>query len=176
LLRCLKRALRFAFVPTVVAGFSLPASAQSPNALSETYEDWTVRCERVDEQRRCWMVQSLQRQDGDRVLQLEFVIVDGETRLAMLAPFGLLLEAGAGLVVDGSALETLAFKTCLPVGCVVEKEPDDTLLGALRRGEVLTIGFQIAERGEPFRLELSLSGFTAAHNRLRALAREADAG
>lgn len=157
-----------------LAGLASPLAAQMPTSLSETYEAWTVRCERVEETRRCWMIQSLARQEGERVLQLEFAVVEGETTLAMVAPFGLLLGAGADFTIDGTAVETLGFRTCLPLGCIVRAEPDDALLAALRRGNMLTVGFEIAATGEPFALELSLSGFTAAHNRLRALAREPD--
>lgn len=154
-----------------LAATGAPARAQAPTALSETYSDWIVRCQTLNEsERRCWMVQTLQQeQDGQRILQLEFVIRDGETFMALLAPFGLLLSEGVDLVIDDGFTETVPFRTCLPAGCLVEMEPSDALLGALRAGNVLNVRFTIAATEEPLRLEMSLSGFTAAHNRLRAL-------
>lgn len=148
------------------------AGAQEPNALSESYRDWTVRCQTGPEQgRRCWMVQTLVRQEGgERILQLEFAIRDGETSMVMLAPFGLLLAAGATLAIDGERIDTLAFRTCLPAGCVVDVEPGDALLSAMRAGKELTVDLRVAATEEPLALVLSLQGFTAAHNRLRALA------
>lgn len=146
-------------------------AAQAPSARSETYSDWVVRCQVGDDEvQRCWMMQTLSRESGnERVLQLELAVADGTTRMSLLAPFGLDLSEGAQLMVDEEAVAALDFHTCLPAGCLVQEDASEALLGALRRGQQLTVGFTVAQGGQPLRLTMSLAGFSAAHNRLRAL-------
>lgn len=166
--------LTFAALIALAFARGTPALAQGPDSLAETYRDWTVRCRTVEEDRRCWMVQSVRGEDGERLLQLEFAVREGETWMGALAPFGLLLKSGAAFAVDGGAATTFDFRTCMPAGCLVEAEPDDALLAAFRRGNRLVVGLVVADDEVPIRLELSLAGFTAAHDRLRALVAAAE--
>ncbi|UOM35017.1 invasion associated locus B family protein [Acuticoccus sp. I52.16.1] len=163
---------RIAFAAGLALGAAAPAAtAQTPSSLSETYGDWVVRCESAEENRRCWMQQTLTRQPGgERVLQLELTEVDGVIRAVFLTPFGLDVAKGAVLAADGTDLGTFPFHTCLPAGCLVQFEPPQPLLDALRRGDTLTATFQVAQSGESLALELSLNGFSAAHKRLEGFA------
>lgn len=145
-----------------------PVRAQTPNALSETYGDWVVRCETVQDQgRRCWMMQTLlQKPGGDRILQFELTTIESGTRAVILTPFGLAVSKGATVTVDGDGLGSFPFRTCLPSGCIIQFDPEETLIDSLRRGEKLSLGFEVAQSNEAIALELSLSGFSAAHKRL----------
>ncbi len=57
----------------------------------------------------------------------------------MILPFGLLLEKGASVQVDDDAAsaQTLKFRTCLPLGCVVPVSFDAAILAKLKKGTVL---------------------------------------
>lgn len=146
-------------------------TAQAPSALSETYRNWVVRCQTVEEQdRRCWMVQTLQTGNGgNRILQVELAIAEGATRLVFLTPLGIVLPAGVSLSVDGNALETLPFNTCVNAGCLAEIEPSAELLRQLRRGTTLTAAFRPNRGDSSVPLPVSLAGFSAALDRLTTL-------
>lgn len=141
---------------------------QAPSALSETYQDWVVRCETLQGQdRRCWMVQTLQTGNGgNRILQVELAIVGGTIRLVFLTPLGVDLPTGVALAIGDNALETLAFNTCVNAGCVAEVQPSSELLSALRRGTTLTVTFRPTRGDNSLQVPVSLAGFSAAQDRL----------
>ena len=155
-----------------LVGF-VPAAAQDPDTLAETYADWTVRCSTTDDTRRCWMGQSLQREPGgEQLLLVELALKEGATHLGVLAPFGLLLSAGIMLKVDDHAPSKQEFRTCLPPGCISEAALGEHRLAELRAGTRLEITMVVADSGAPLVLDMSLSGFTAAHSRLTELVAE----
>ena len=55
----------------------------------------------------------------------------------------------------------------LPADCVAWDKLAAPTVGQLRAGKLLTVEMREASQGRPFRVELSLKGFAAAHNRLR---------
>ena len=157
-----------------------PLAAQAPSAFTETYGDWVVRCA-IEETgdggsiRRCSMEQRFVVRDdatGDQRLLLSVVLVanDGGVEAEVLAPFGLLLQSGLRLIADDGPATTLGFETCYIQGCIARGALDDTILAAFRAGEALHIE---ADQGseEPFRLDGSLRGFSAASDRLQGESR-----
>ncbi len=145
------------------------AQAQEPDSRSETYGQWTVQCETTETAQQCWMAQQVRDDNGNRLVQLEVGILGDQPRMVLIAPFGLLLAEGAGLVIDGTPLQTLSVRTCLPAGCLFNAEPDAAFLGAFREGETLTIRLVAVEGSTPFNVELGLAGFAGAYDRLSAL-------
>ena len=88
----------------------------------------------------------------------------------MVAPFDLLLTHGARLRVDdGVSFEHLPFWTCLSEGCVIHGRLDTAALRLFEKGNNLFI--EMVTTGEtPFRVSVSLQGFTAAFARLKTAA------
>ncbi|MEM9221407.1 MAG: invasion associated locus B family protein [Pseudomonadota bacterium] len=148
-----------------------PALAQTPDTLSETYSAWAINCQRPqDGPRRCVMSQTLRRQQGnERLLVTEFSINGDTITMAMLTPFGLDVSKGATLQTDDGDVVTVPFFTCLSNGCVVRQEVASTQIDGFRRGATLKVGFTVAQGGDPFDLESSLAGFSAAFKRLQEL-------
>jgi invasion protein IalB len=146
------------------------AHAQEPDRLSEIYGDWTVNCVNGDGGRQCAMVQTLtSNENGQRVLQAELATTGGNTRLILVAPFGVLLEAGVSATIEGEALKTIPYRTCIPAGCIAETQLTADEIAKLRRGATLALRLKAADSGSDVNLSLSLAGVSAALNRLGEL-------
>lgn len=148
-----------------VAG--LPGGASS---LQESYGDWSVACRMIENTRQCAVSQQQMQQNGQRVLAIE--VREGKAdalEATLVLPFGLLLDAGITLAVDEDAAgEALRFSTCIPAGCLVPATFDAALTERLRSGKVLKLGGTSAD-GQKTPLSVSLNGFAAAIDRLKAL-------
>lgn len=161
-----------ALAAALLAG--VPLAAQEPSAFTATYGDWTVRCiaDRDDPDRRfCAMEQRFLWRDADSGQDMPLMTVTlapaGDTlEVTAVAPFGLLLEAGLTLRTDERQPVLLAFRTCLPEGCFAVGTLASETVAGFRAGRVLHVEAEPAAGGEPFRIEGSLLGFTAAHDRL----------
>ncbi|RAH97278.1 hypothetical protein DLJ53_29165 [Acuticoccus sediminis] len=164
------RALVVTMVSLTLFG-GVTARAQSPDALTETYRDWTVRCSTTDgDERRCWMVQRLNRTGTEeRILQVELAVSGDTSTMVFLLPFGILFSPGVKVAIDEEAARTLAFRTCYPSGCIVQESPTDAVLSAMRRGQAMTVGLVVAQNEAALNLSVSLAGFSAAYNRLSEL-------
>jgi invasion protein IalB len=160
---------------------ALPAAAQQvapadgPDTLVESYRDWVVRCAAptADGTRQCEMGQEIRQrgEGGRRVLSMAVQRGEGETaQVTFLGPFGVRLADGMGLRIDEAEEPQLrlAFLTCVPDGCIVAAPLAPELLELLRGGSALEAEM-VALNGETVRIGLSLTGFTAAWNRLGAL-------
>ncbi|GAB5377407.1 MAG: invasion associated locus B family protein [Acuticoccus sp.] len=148
------------------------SGATEPDALTERYRDWTVQCATPDNgARRCWMMQTLtQEKSGQRILQVELTLAGGNPLMMLLTPLGLLLPEGAQLTIDDGAPRTVAFRTCLPRGCIAQETASEASLANLRRGQTLTVALTPLNGDAALTLGVSLAGFSAAYDRLAALA------
>lgn len=147
----------------------LPAAAQIADEISERYSSWTVRCQSDANRQaqKCWIAQTLSNQQGgDRLTQAEIMFDQGVTKLALLAPFGLLLSEGARVSVTGGSEQNIGFRTCLPVGCILEASLTDEQVLNMRKGEKMTVRYTIADNAEVLEFGFSLAGFSAAMDRL----------
>jgi len=139
------------------------AGAQAQGALKDTYGDWQVRCEQPPgaPAEQCALVQNVTAEDRENVgLTVIFLkTADGQVELLrVLAPLGVLLPSGLGLVVDEEDVGRAGFVRCLPNGCIAEVVLEEDLLTQLRAGEMATfIIFQTPEEG--IGIPISLSGF-----------------
>ena len=163
----------------VLLGLTAPALAQEQvaalpggaSSLTETHGAWTVACTLVEGSKECALSQAVGNQSGQALVSLDLGI--GETNRAegmFLTAFGLRLDAGIQLGIDGNALNAaLPFFTCLATGCVVPVTLDEVALSALRVGQVLEVTGINVETGEAVTVPISLTGFTAAYNRTAEL-------
>ena len=160
--------------------------AAAPSAFSETHGAWTVRCadaaaaedEASGGERRCAMEQRFVWRDPETgqdspLLTVTLTPVPGEGETVAIlataaAPFGLRVAPGLRLSADEAEGTVLAFLFCMPDGCVAQAQLTPETLWSFRAGVVLNIEAQPAAGGEPFRVEGSLNGFSAAYARLIA--------
>lgn len=171
--------LAAALVALPPAAGALAAEDPAPSAFTATYGRWTVRCAQAagngdgESVRRCAMEQRFlwrDDQSGQERLLLTVTLVatkDGGMEATVLTPFGLLIEPGLRLRADSGRETVLPFHTCLPAGCVARGVLDPKAVWSFRAGAVLHVEADPAGGGDPFRLEGSLDGFSAASARLR---------
>ncbi len=160
-----------AAVATLLAYGVHTPSAQSQGLLRETIGDWQFRCDTPPgaPSEQCAMVQSVTAEDRQNVGLVVVVLVTADkkdTILRVLAPLGVLLPAGLGLIIDEEEVGRTVFVRCQPAGCVAEVFFDPKLLERFRNGKnALFIIFQTPEEG--IGIPVSLNGFTAGYDKLQ---------
>lgn len=169
-------ALRAAVPAVALLGALQAVAAPLPGgagSLVETYQDWVVACQAQNDVTACVMRQvHSHSQTGQHVLTAEFRnAADGELEGTLLMAFGLALAQGVSLEIDGAAGPALTFSTCLPTGCIVPTAFDAAMVDRLKAGAVLNVMATAANPPRPVPFRVSLSGFTAALNRMTELTR-----
>lgn len=149
----------------------------SPTSLTETYGQWVVRCvtpaaaEGAEPTTQiCEMSQELrQRETNQRVLAVSLQQRKEEgASLTIVAPFGLLLSEGVKIEVGEVKLLNAAFRTCLSAGCVAVADLAQADIDVLAAGETATV-LMADTNNQELRINVSLTGFTAAWNRLKGM-------
>jgi invasion protein IalB len=152
----------------VLAGFAPAAHAQG--VVRSVHQDWQIRCDTPPgaQSEQCALMQSVVAEDRANVGLTVIVLktADQKSRvLRVIAPLGVLLPAGLGLVIDKQDVGRAGFVRCLPRGCFAEVVMDDALMKQLRTGQTATfIIFQTPEEGIGF--PLSLKGFGDGFDKL----------
>jgi invasion protein IalB len=162
----------------IVAGcYSSTAIAQQQNEIivDEGHGDWRVTCSKVKsdqvETTQCVMSQTQKRKDSEKVLlgvQIQPMAgekISGRIRL----PLGVSLKDGVTLRVDDEEpFAALAYRTCLPHGCIVPFQFDSDTVKRLKDGGGLKLSL-VSVNNKRFGFAVSLKGFTAAYNRVKGL-------
>lgn len=169
---CPARAALAALFIAVTAISTLTANgAAAQGAVREVFGDWQKRCETPAgaTQEQCAIVQNVAADDRPNVTLLVIVLptADGESMLMrVVAPLGVLLPAGLGLLIDDEDVGRAGFVRCLSTGCVAEVVMDDVLITQLGEGEEATfIVFQTPEEG--IGIPVSLDGFAQGFDSVR---------
>ena len=149
----------------------LPGGAEN---LRETHGAWIVACAMQTHQgtrtRRCALLQEhTHPQTRQRLVALELSPVDGRMKGTLILPFGLALQKGAILRVDDGEPLNLAFRTCLPTGCWVDLDLEESTIGALKEGTTLKVQVVTDDSGQDATFSLPLNGFASACERLEVL-------
>lgn len=163
----------------LLLALALPAAAQEtgPDSLRENFRDWAVNCETTPAEaannpgaRVCEMVQQIDHQEsGQRVLAFSLRINDAGQPIAVLvAPFGLRLSEGLRVRVGEQQVAQIGFDTCLPEGCLGIAPMDAGQITAMQGGSEGSV-VMVSRQGEAVAVPISLMGFTAGLERLRAL-------
>lgn len=149
---------------------ALPGGA---SALNERHGSWSVSCALVDSGKDCSFSQAAgDSSTGASLLAVELGAPAGNRAEGMMiTAFGLRLDAGVQLAIDGQTLgSALPFLTCVSSGCLVPLAFDEVSLSALKVGTKLEVTGIRVDNGQPVAVALSLAGFTAAYDRTAALA------
>ena len=185
--------LRIALCSTLLtAALALPQAvlAQQTNAEAEaastapgepylvaTHRDWEVLCTRIGENQEeiCEMYQLLMDEDDTPIAEISIAafpeggeVVAGATITTPLETF---LPAGLGWRVGDSTenMRVEGFRMCAVIGCIARLGFEQNEVDAMMRGShaVVTIAPFVAV-DQPVDIRVSLLGFTAALNDLRA--------
>jgi invasion protein IalB len=128
-------------MPTFAAGLLIAlagaAQAQAPQRTTATFEDWTVRCETIDNTTRCEMAQGVQIQGQAGPLTqiaLGRPNKNEPVKIVFQVPIDVWLPAGVKLVLDDKDPGiAVAFKRCLAGGaCFADTELKDEMIKKLR--------------------------------------------
>ncbi len=163
-----KRTIAVGCLAALLAGLATGAAAQGQ--LRETHGDWQMRCEQPPgaPSEQCALVQNVTAEDRENVgLTVIFLkTADGQVNLLrVLAPLGVLLPSGLGLVIDEEDVGRAGFVRCLPNGCIAEVVLEEDLVQRFRGGSIATfIIFQTPEEG--IGIPISLDGFSGGFDAL----------
>ncbi len=150
-------------VDGVVRTVQLPRGA---SAISETYGDWIVKCLLDGGTKLCTLGQTQSsKETNQQVFAIELIPRDGKAEGNMLMPFGLKLDAGAVIRLDGKDLEQVRFSTCTAQGCLLPVSFPTTVTDTLSKGKTLTVVAQNLNTGQAVIFNIPLDGFTAALDR-----------
>jgi invasion protein IalB len=169
-------ALALASAPPVLAQDATTATAALPggaSALNERHGSWSVSCALVESGKDCSFSQAAgDNATGASLLAVELGVPSGNRAEGMLiTAFGLRLDAGVQLAIDGQTLGAARpFLTCVSSGCLVPLAFDEVAVSALKVGTKLEVTGIRVDNGQPVAIALSLAGFTAAFDRTAALA------
>lgn len=138
-------------------------SSQPPGFIREKFGEWHVVCEKPAGAPgdQCVLMQNVIADDRPDVGLSVIVLktADGQSRiLRILAPLGVLLPNGLGLIIDGKDLGRAYFTRCFSDGCFVQVIMDDDILNALQMGST-AIFFIFQSEEEGIGLPVDLTGF-----------------
>ncbi len=164
--------------PAAAAG---QPAANDPNRPGTYYAksehgDWTIRCIRAGEGKDpCEMYKLLNDQEDNAVAELTLVPLSNGNVAAgatLVAPLETDLIEGLGFQVDSGEMRGYPFSFCAPVGCISRLGFTEAELSGMKRGSKASV--QLLPFGgdpkQPVKLDISLSGFTAAFDELTAYA------
>ncbi|GLK74167.1 invasion associated locus B family protein [Ancylobacter dichloromethanicus] len=167
-------ALRSAIVAAiaVAALFASIDGAAAQGVVRSVHGEWQIRCDTPPgaQSEQCVLLQSVQADDRPNVGLTAIVLKmrdTGKSLLRVLAPLGVLLPSGLGLIIDDAPIGSVGFVRCVPNGCVAEVEMDDKLMERLRNGKKAI--FVIRETPEPdegIGIPLNLNGFGPGYDAL----------
>jgi invasion protein IalB len=145
--------------------------AGDATSLQEMHGDWRVACAQQNGRKVCALSQQQTDKNTHQLLlamELKTPAIDKVEGMLIL-PFGLALDRPVTLQIDEAAVApALHFRTCLPVGCLVDLAFDPPTVALLRKGTTLTVR-AIADGGQGAVFAISLNGFSSALDRLAAL-------
>ncbi|QYO78967.1 invasion associated locus B family protein [Devosia salina] len=148
----------------------LPGNASS---LLESHGSWQLVCTSPEGTVRCVLSQTQLAENRQKVLSIELSHGDDRNTASgvLVLPFGLDLARGITYRLDeDQASAVQPFRTCLPVGCLVDIAFDADMVASLGTGDQLDV-IATADGGQEIAFSISLAGFSNAHDRMNALLR-----
>jgi invasion protein IalB len=133
-----------------------------------TFGDWRAACPPASaKDQNCSLIeQIMDTRTGQSIVQLGVATTKGKTTLSVNVPLGVLLPAGAGLVLGTDPPKIFAYRTCTQSGCIADVVLDDKTLAALntaKDGKVLVAGMDQKAVAIP----ISLKGYSDAARAVR---------
>ena len=164
--------LSFAFAPATLSPAWAQTENQAPPTQSEAIQDWTLQCQAGPEGGDvCQLFQEASLEGTERPILRALVgyrTPNSDTlTLVLVLPLGVSLSKGAFMQIDSNQPVAVPFERCEPGGCLIFLAMNDSLVQALKSGINARLIFHDTQhrRGAA---TLSLRGFTAGINRLRA--------
>jgi len=169
------KSARASFVIVFAISFPAFATSEQPKAVTETYGDWQVVCKETSGKRLCAAVQQVAGQiEGQpnakqRLIAVEIIRSGASATGSMILPFGINVSKGVSLGLDKTPEKAprIPFKTCIPAGCIVPLDFGPQAVDALKKAQMISVGFEGASDGREKTMEVSLKGFAAAFESIK---------
>ncbi|TGE78640.1 invasion associated locus B family protein [Rhizobium sp. SEMIA 439] len=151
-------------------------AAAAPAVEPRRYGDWELVCKpQADaatpkaESATCRLQQAQAVNGGKDVVFLFNIARQGKQRVAIIStPLNVYLPAGLELKIDGGQAQRVIFETCNISGCHAGFALNGSLLGSLRKGNVLTVALKDT-KATTIPLKVSLNGISAGIDALDAV-------
>ncbi|MDB4245757.1 invasion associated locus B family protein [Amylibacter sp.] len=137
--------------------------------IRETHGSWEVRCVKLTDAETCTLYQLLKDKNDISVAEINIEILpvgnQASAGITLITPLGTSLEAQLGWHIDDQKVRQYPYGWCEQSGCIARfglTEEDVVSMKKGANGKVYVVS--IATPNEPFELNLSLKGFTAAWN------------
>lgn len=146
-----------------------PGEQPTNTAGAGNLKPWTVRCGKSpDKPSNCLMSQALaNRQTGKRLIAVSIRKQPQGMSMVLAMPHGLYLPGGISYQVDSGQKKSIPIAASDEKGVYAAIPMDDTLMGAMKRGNTFVITLASGDR-RPMAIPVTLSGFTAAAAELAA--------
>ncbi len=153
---------------------SEPAAGET--FVAGTFSDWKLNCLRLqDGNDRCQMYQLLKDANGQSVAEVNFFAIPpggpAEAGATFITPLETLLTANLRLSVDSGEVRQYPYSFCTVEGCIARLGFTPEEIVEFKRGaagKVIIVPAQAPD--QTVEVTMSLSGFTAAYEELRARA------
>lgn len=154
--------------PPAASQQQAPQQSEQPKPEVTRYGDWFVGCQDVTVDGNtvevCEMQQILEETSSGKAFIRISVLYPRESDkpvLRIIAPIGVLLQAGLKMKIDDGKENTLPFAICIakPTACVVELVMNNEMVAAMKRGVGGTFKLTFP-RNQVVTAPFSLSGFT----------------
>lgn len=148
-----------------------PGAARAQGVVRSVHGEWQIRCDTPPgaPSEQCVMMQRFEDKDrpnfGLAVIVMKTADKKGSI-LRVLAPLGVRLDKGLGLIVDGNFLGRVGFSFCAPNGCVAQVEMDDTLLDKMRAGKEAVFFVNDLVEADGIGVPVDLKGFGEGYDAL----------
>jgi invasion protein IalB len=144
------------------------APAAIPQPLAEVYGNWRVRCALdLQSNETCHAEQVLSDSSGRP--QLALMVHGGNgtrpARMDILPPWGILIEAGVVVQIEGGVSLRAPVIACLPAGCQATLDMSEQVLASLRNATHLQMHV-VSDEGQILTTRIPLAGFGDAYGRL----------
>lgn len=144
--------------------------------IAGNFSDWELRCLRLqDGNDRCQMYQLLVDQNGQAVAEVNFFAIPpggpAEAGASVITPLETLLTANLRMKVDAGDNRQYPYSFCTVEGCIARLGFTPEEIVEFKRGAKATVTIVPAQApDQTVELTMSLSGFTASYDELRARA------
>ncbi|MEM0978223.1 MAG: invasion associated locus B family protein [Pseudomonadota bacterium] len=156
------------------ADAAFPVAQTAPNTPepAAVFGEWEQRCVGEGDTEKCVLVQFGKTDEGEILSRLTIEALpegaQAAAGLTIIAPLGVLLQAGMTLQIDDGRLNRYPFAVCERDGCLAQFGLTATEVEVMKAGELMRLGIVGAGSQEPIMLNISLDQFSEAWDALQA--------
>ena len=155
-----------------VTSTSVSAQQAQPSQSTETYGDWTYRCQVANDAaktKRCEIVQIIRDDKGGVISQAAFGLADSASKFLMVVqvPQGVLLTEKLSFETeDGKTKVGAPYVTCIQNYCLARTDVEGTVLKSFGEAQKGFVSIN-DQTGRPVKIAVSFNGMRDALSKLQ---------